>query len=139
MYKLAILLLSVIAVAAQTTNITSIRITTVTNGVTDQVSITLSAREQDGFLLNWVKDYQAAVQQTNTAPTLAQSIRNTTSTLLLKPLSDQSRANDQKTNQVDLFWIYGSSLWDDVLTSQQRQAIRDIVSSPNVSTNLPAR
>jgi hypothetical protein len=129
----ALLLALAVAAHAQTTNITALRITTVTNGVTDQVNITLSAREAEGFLLNYAKDVQTALQLTNPVPTLQTSIKATVNSLLLNPLSEQARANDRKTNLVDLLFLNLPALWDTVLTSQQRSDIKAIANATNVT------
>lgn len=124
---------------AQTTNVTVIRYTYDVNGITNNTTENLSQRESDGFVINFNKDVQTALQLTNPPPTFQNSIKQTGKTFLLTPLAEQARANDRKTNKVDLLFLYGPAFWDSILTSQQRQALKDIASAPNVATNFPAQ
>lgn len=139
---IVILILSASSAYAQSTNlVASLRLTFFDEaGVSQNTSINLDADESQGFFLNFVKDKQTAVQQTNTVPTFQNSIRGTTRTLLLKPLTDQAQADEWKTNKLDLLFTYGTVLRNNkIFTPSQLQSLRDVVNASNVATNLPAQ
>lgn len=141
LFPLLAALLSVGAAFGQSSNLVqALRLTFTDNlGVTNNTSITLTTREAEGFFINYLKDVQTAVQQTNAPPTFQNSIRGTVQTMLLNPLAEQARANERKTNRIDTLFLLLPSLWDSVLTSQQRADLKALAAAPNVSTNLPAQ
>lgn len=122
---------------AQSTNITSVRVTAVTNGVTEQISINLSQKQIDGFLMALSLEYQKAAAETNPPPTLNAATKNIVDDLLLKVLAAQAGANEQKTNKTKLLWQYGSLMWDnDIFTGPQKTDIKALLNSANVSNYL---
>jgi hypothetical protein len=81
---------------------------------------------------------QTAQQLTNPVPTFQNSIRGTTRTFLLRPLADQAKADEWKTNKLDLLFLYGPALRNaNIFTAQQRTDLKAIATAPNVATNLP--
>jgi hypothetical protein len=135
MKKLFILAATLITLQAQSSNLVqSLRLTfTDEVGATNNTSINLDANEAQGFFLNYIKDIQSALQLTNPVPTFQNSIRQTTRAFLLRPLADQAKADEWKTNKIDAMFIRGVELRNaGVFTQAQLQALKDIAKATNV-------
>jgi hypothetical protein len=141
MKKLLILFTLVTSFAQSSNVVQSIRLTfTDEVGVTNNTSINLDADEAQGFFLAFLKDKLVAQQATNLVPTFQNSIRGTTRDLLLKPLAAQAKADDWKTNKLDLLFVYGPLLRNsNIFTGAQITTLKSVVNAPNVLTNLPAQ
>lgn len=113
---------------AQTTNVTSLRLTYNEGTTTNNTTITINPRESEGFLINFRKDTLVALQLTNPPPTFQNSIRGTAQTFLLNPLADQARAEERRTNKVDVFIANIGSYWEG-LSAAQKQAIKDVANA----------
>jgi hypothetical protein len=136
---LALTLTTLTAFGQSSNLVQAIRLTYVDElGATNNTTINVDADEAAGFVLNYLKDVMLAQQQTNAMPTFQNSIRGTTRGLLLKPLSQQNSASEQKTNKVDLLFINGQALWDQkVFTAQQEADLKAIAKATNVVGALP--
>lgn len=128
--KLVLPLLFLLAVSAQaqSTNVTALRLTFNEGNTTNNTTITINPRESEGFLINFRKDALVAIQLTNPPPTFQNSIRGTAQTFLLNPLADQARADERRTNKVDVFIANIGSYWEG-LSSAQKQSIKDIANA----------
>jgi non-homologous end joining protein Ku len=130
------LIAAALSANAQSSNtVQAIRLT-YTDGVgaTNNTTINVSAREAEGFLLNFNKDLMVAIQQTNTPPTFQQSIRGAVNTVLLAPLAQQARADERKQAKVEAFVPLIGELWDS-MTAQERSQLTTLANK--YATNQP--
>lgn len=135
LFSIAVLALAVTTQAQSSNLVQSIRLTFVNEaGATNNTTINLTAREAEGFVLNFNKDVIVAQQQTNTPPTFQTSIRQTTQQVLLNTLAQQARADERKQAKVEAFVPLIGVLWDD-LTIQEKNQLTTMANK--YATNAP--
>lgn len=100
MKRLLVLILTVVSIKAQTTNI-DIRITVREPTITNQMTRTISQSHVQGFMLSWQRDIMLAQQQTNAAPSFFTSVTNELTTIIL-PLKQRSDDDEISTNGLNI-------------------------------------